>query len=316
MRRYSGVMGSEIRRIAWIGTGVMGAPMAGRLLEAGYELVVHNRSKEKAQALLDSGARWAGSPAEAAEGTDVAVSMVGFPEDVEATHLGPSGTLTASGVPPLIVDMTTSRPSLAVRIQEAAAAKGAGSVDAPVSGGDVGAREGTLSIMVGAERTHYESVRPLFEVLGRQIVHQGGPGSGQQTKMVNQILIATNMIGLCEGLLYAARAGLDPQRVLESVGSGAAGSWSLANLGPRMMCRDFAPGFLVDHFVKDLGIALDEAARLGLALPGLALARQLYLSVRALGHGRRGTQALLLGLERLNGLEQEFETPACPEPVP
>ncbi|MHC4108527.1 MAG: NAD(P)-dependent oxidoreductase [Planctomycetota bacterium] len=309
-------MGSEIRRVAWIGTGVMGAAMANRLLEAGYELVVHNRTRAKAQPLLDSGAGWAGSPAEAAGGADVAVSMVGFPEDVEATHLGPSGTLAASAVPPLIVDMTTSRPSLAVRIHEEAAAKGAGSVDAPVSGGDVGAREGTLSIMVGAERSHFESVRPLFEVLGRQIVHQGGAGSGQQTKMVNQILIATNMIGLCEGLLYAAKAGLDPKRVLESVGSGAAGSWSLANLGPRMMRRDFAPGFFVDHFIKDLGIALDEAARLGLALPGLALVRQLYLSVRALGHGRCGTQALLLALERLNGLEQEIETPACPEPVP
>ncbi len=293
---------SKIRRIGFIGTGVMGAPMAGHLLAGGYELVVHNRTRAKAEPLLAAGAAWADSPAEAAGGADVAISMVGHPDDVEATHLGPGGTLAAAGrLPRVLIDMTTSRPSLAARIHAAASARGSGSVDAPVSGGEVGAREATLSIMVGADSEDFDLVRPVLEALGRHVVHQGGPGAGQQTKMVNQIIIATNMIGVCEGLLYASKAGLDPLRVLESVGRGAAGSWSVDNLAPRIVARDFAAGFFVDHFVKDLGIALDEAARMKLALPGLALARELYVALQALGNGRLGTQALTLALERLDG---------------
>jgi len=316
-------MTSTIRRIGFVGTGVMGAPMAGHLLAAGYELVVNTRTRARAEPLLAAGAAWADSPAEAAAGADAVITMVGFPEDVEATHLGPEGTLAGAGGPPrVIIDMTTSRPSLAARIHEAAAAKGCGSVDAPVSGGEVGAREATLSIMVGADSEDFDLARPVLETMGRHIVHQGGPGAGQQTKMVNQIIIATNMIGVCEGLLYAAKAGLDPIRVLESVGQGAAGSWSLANLAPRIVGRDFAAGFFVDHFVKDLGIALDEAARLKVALPGLALARQLYVALVALGHGRLGTQALTLALEGLNGVSMgldgpptEFASGACQEPI-
>ncbi|MHC4274554.1 MAG: NAD(P)-dependent oxidoreductase, partial [Planctomycetota bacterium] len=224
--------------------------------------------------------------------------------DVEAVHLGPAGTLAAPTRPPFIVDMSTSRPSLARRIGEVAAAVGVAGLDAPVSGGDVGARQGTLSIMVGGDRAAFEAARPLLEIMGRNVVYQGGPGAGQHTKMVNQILIATNMIGVCEGLLYASGAGLDPLRAIESVGSGAAGSWSINNLGPRMIRRDFDPGFYVEHFIKDLAIALDESARMGLAVPGLALARQLYEAVKALDGGRGGqlgTQALLLALERLGG---------------
>jgi 3-hydroxyisobutyrate dehydrogenase len=203
--------------------------------------------------------------------------------------------------------MSTSRPSLARRISEVAAAVGVASVDAPVSGGDVGARQATLSIMVGGEQAAVEAVRPLLEIMGGNVVHQGGPGAGQHTKMVNQVLIATNMIGVCEGLLYASGAGLDPLTVIESVGSGAAGSWSINNLAPRMIRRDFEPGFYVEHFIKDLGIALDESARMGLAMPGLALARQLYEAVRSLDGGKGGglgTQALLLAMERLNGLDE------------
>lgn len=289
-------------RIAWIGTGVMGLPMAGHLLERGCMLAVHTRTKSRAQPLLDRGADWADSPAAAADGADVAVSIVGYPEDVHAAHLGPAGTLTGHLPPPVIVDMTTSRPALAEEIAAEARRRDILAVDAPVSGGDVGARNATLSIMVGAEPEAFERVQPILDCLGKTVVHQGGPGAGQHAKMVNQILIATNMIGVCEGLLYAQRAGLDPETVIQSVGSGAAGSWSINNLGPRMIRRDFAPGFYVEHFIKDLEIALDEAARLRLALPGLALARQLYEAVRGLGHERSGTQALLLALEALNAV--------------
>jgi 3-hydroxyisobutyrate dehydrogenase len=295
-------MNETPKRIGFIGAGVMGAPMAGHLMDAGYELTIYTRTKAKAEPLLARGATWANAPAEAAEGEDVVISIVGFPADVEETHLGERGTLAAEDLPGVIVDMTTSEPSLAIRIAEVAKARGVGAVDAPVSGGDVGARNATLSIMVGGEEEDVRRIRPVLDVLGRQVVHQGGPGAGQHTKMVNQILIATNMIGVCEGLIYASRAGLDPTTVIESVGSGAAGSWSISNLGPRMIRRDFDPGFFVEHFIKDLQIALDESARMGLAVPGLALARQLYEELRAQGHGRSGTQALLLALEQMSGL--------------
>jgi 3-hydroxyisobutyrate dehydrogenase len=289
------------QRIAWIGTGVMGAAMAGHLLNAGYRVVVHSRSKSKAQSLLDRDAEWASTPACAADGADIAISMVGYPSDVEAVHLGGSGTLAASKPPRLIIDMTTSRPSLAMRIAEISKAKGIASLDAPVSGGDIGAKNATLSIMVGGEKSTFDQAMPILSILGKNIVHQGGPGAGQHTKVVNQILIASNMMGVCEGILYAMKAGLDPTRVIESVGSGAAGSWAINNLGPRMIRRDFNPGFYVEHFIKDLEIALEEAGRMNLAMPGLALARQLYEAVRAQGHGRLGTQALLLALQKLNG---------------
>lgn len=283
----------------------MGLPMAGHLLAAGHQLAVFSRTQSRVQPLLDQGAAWADSPAAAANGADVAISMVGYPEDVHATHLGPSGTLAADTLPALIIDMTTSKPSLAVEIAAVAAQRDVASIDAPVSGGDVGARNATLSIMVGATSPDaFDRALPLLRCLGKSIVHHGPPGSGQHTKMVNQVLIATNMIGVCEGLLYATRAGLDPLKVIESVGGGAAGSWSINNLAPRMLRRDFAPGFYVEHFIKDLSIALEESARMGLAMPGLALARQLYEAVRAQGHGRCGTQALLLALERLSGVEQ------------
>ena len=289
--------------VAWIGTGVMGLPMAQHLMDAGHQLAVTTRTRSRAEPLLDAGATWAETPAEAADGADVAISMVGYPDDVQEVHLGPAGTLAAARRPGLLIDMTTSSPGLAVEIHERARSLGVGSVDAPVSGGDVGARKATLSIMVGADDADFSAAGPLLDVLGDRIVHQGGPGSGQHTKMVNQILIAGTMMGVCEGLVYARATGLDPQRVLDSVGSGAAGSWTIRNLAPRMLQRDFAPGFYVEHFIKDLGLALDEAARLGLALPGLALARQLYQTLAAAGHGRRGTQALLLALEQMNNQE-------------
>lgn len=293
----------EQTRIGWIGTGVMGASMCGHLLDAGYSTVCFNRSSEKAGPLVERGATLARDVTELVEASDVVFTMLGYPHDVRQIILGSDGVLAAARPGMVIVDMTTSQPSLAVEIAAAAEAKGIAAVDAPVSGGDVGAREARLSIMIGGREAVVTALTPLLERMGKTLVRQGGPGAGQHTKMVNQTLIATNMIGVCEALLYAQAAGLDLETVLRSVGSGAAGSWSLSNLAPRMMGGDFAPGFFVEHFIKDMGIALDEANRMGLALPGLALARQLYEAVRAQGHARDGTQALMLVLARLNARE-------------
>jgi 3-hydroxyisobutyrate dehydrogenase len=287
-------------RIGWIGTGVMGSSMCGHLLEAGHEVTVFNRTRARAEPLLEQGAAWAGSPAEVAAATEIVFTMVGFPADVREVVLGENGALSAAAPGSALVDMSTSEPSLAVEIYEAARARDVQSVDAPVSGGDVGARNATLSIMAGGDREAFERVRPLFEVLGKTIVHQGGPGAGQHTKMVNQILIASGMIGVCEALLYGYKAGLDLETVMESVSGGAAGSWSLSNYGPRMLKGDFEPGFFVEHFVKDMEIALGEARRMNLALPGLALAHELYLALKAQGGARKGTQALLLALARMS----------------
>ncbi len=290
-------------KIGWIGTGVMGSSMCGHLIAAGYPAVVYNRSRDKMAPLLDRGATAATSPREVAEAADVVFSIVGYPADVRAVMLGPAGTLEGARPGTVLVDMTTSEPALAVEVFEAARARGVESVDAPVSGGDVGAREARLSIMVGGKSDVVESLRPLFEVMGKTVVHQGGPGAGQHAKMVNQILIASGMIGVCEALLYGHKAGLDLSTVLRSVGSGAAGSWSLNNLGPRMIAGNFDPGFYVEHFLKDMGIALAESRRMGLALPGLALAEQLYRAVAAQGHGRKGTHALMLALSQLSAVE-------------
>ncbi len=287
-------------RIGWIGTGVMGRSMCGHLLTRGYAATVYTRTRAKAGPLLEAGAAWADSPRAVAERSDVVFAIVGFPRDVREVFLGEQGALAGSRPGAVLVDMTTSDPSLAREIAAAAAGRGVAAVDAPVSGGDVGAKNATLSIMVGGDALAVEAVRPLLECLGKTIVHQGPAGAGQHTKMVNQILIATNMIGVCEALLYAHRAGLDPTTVLQSVGGGAAASWSLNNLGPRIIARDFEPGFFVEHFIKDMGIALEEARRMNLALPGLALANQLYVAVRAQGYGRKGTQALTLALDRLS----------------
>jgi 3-hydroxyisobutyrate dehydrogenase len=290
-------------KLGWIGTGVMGASMCGHLMRAGFSMTVSNRTKAKAEPLLAQGAGWADTPRQVAQASDVVFAIVGFPEDVREVFLGGEGALAGSKPGTILVDMTTSRPSLAVEIAERASAKGVHAVDAPVSGGDVGAREARLSIMIGGRGDVVESLRPCWEAMGKTIVHQGPPGAGQHTKMVNQILIATGMIGVCEALLYGYRAGLDLPTVLESVGSGAAGSWSLSNLGPRIINNNFDPGFFVEHFIKDMGIALEESKRMGLSLPGLALAHQLYLAVQAQGHGRDGTHALELALARMSGID-------------
>lgn len=279
-------------RVAWIGTGVMGRSMALHLINAGHELRIATRTRDRAADVLAAGATWCDSPAEAAESCDVAISMVGYPSDVDAVHRGDRGTLRASVRPRIIMDMTTSTPTLARELAAQASSIGVASIDAPVSGGDIGARNAALSIMVGGSGTAIDAVRPLLASMGKTIVHHGGPGSGQHCKMVNQILIASSMLGLCEALSYAHRSGLDPAKVLESVGGGAAGSWSVNNLGPRILRGDFSPGFFVEHFCKDLRIALDEAQAMGLELEGLARAERLYALLRDQGHGRSGTQAL------------------------
>ncbi len=304
--------------IGWIGTGVMGLSMCGHLIDAGYRATVFTRTRERAEPLLERGAAWAGTPKEVASASDVSFAIVGFPDDVRSVFLGDDGLLAGARPGSIVVDMTTSEPSLAVEIYAAAAARDVASIDAPVSGGDVGARNRTLSIMVGGAAPAVDRVAPLLELMGSTVVHQGGPGAGQHTKMVNQTLIATGMIGVCEALLYAYRAGLDLDMVLESVAGGAAGSWSLSNYGPRMLAGDFDPGFYVDHFVKDMGIALAEARRMRLALPGLALAHELYVALQAHGGGRSGTQALLLALAKLSDVDWEASWGANPasEPTP
>ncbi|MGB0579617.1 MAG: NAD(P)-dependent oxidoreductase [Limisphaerales bacterium] len=290
-------------RMGWIGTGVMGSSMCGHLIAAGFAATVYSRTQSKAQGLLDQGATWADSPKAVAEASDIIFSIVGFPSDVKEVLLGEDGALAGAKEGAVLVDMTTSDPSLAVKIAEAAAVKGVHSVDAPVSGGDVGAKNAALSIMIGGDDAVVKALQPCWEAMGKTIVHQGGSGAGQHTKMVNQTLIAANMIGICEALLYGYKAGLDLPTVLQSVSTGAAGSWSLSNLGPRIMDNNFDPGFFVEHFIKDMGIALAEAKRMGLSLPGLALAHQLYLSLQAQGHGRDGTHALELALARMSGID-------------
>jgi 3-hydroxyisobutyrate dehydrogenase len=287
-------------RISWIGTGVMGLSMCGHLLGNGARVSVFTRTRDKAQPLLDRGARWVGSPRQAAEQSDIVCTMVGFPADVRDVYFSEAGIVAGTRAGSVLVDMTTTEPSLAIEIAQAAARRNAHALDAPVSGGDIGARNATLSIMAGGDAGALARVRPLFEAMGRTIVHEGGPGSGQHTKMCNQIVIAGTMIGVCESLLYGARAGLDLNTMLQSIRGGAAGCWTLENLAPRVLNGNFDPGFLVEHFIKDMGIALDEAARMKVALPGLALVRQLYLAVAAQGHGRAGTHALYLALRKLS----------------
>jgi 3-hydroxyisobutyrate dehydrogenase len=290
-------------RIGWIGTGVMGSSMCGHLLTAGYRVTVHSRTGSKAQPLLDRGAQWAESPHAVAAESDVLFTMVGFPQDVRQVYFGADGVLTGAGAETFLIDMTTTQPVLSRDIAAAASAKGLAAIDAPVSGGDVGARNASLSIMIGGDTKPVQAVLPLFELLGKKIVHQGGPGAGQQAKLCNQIVIAGTMVGVCESLLYGYKAGLDLNRMLDSIRGGAAACWTLDNLAPRILQRNFDPGFFVEHFIKDMGIALEEATRMGLVLPGLTLVHQLYQTVHTLGHSRSGTHALMLALESLSDIE-------------
>ena len=299
--------------IGWIGVGVMGRSMAGRLLDAGFQLTVFSRRRESAQGLLDRGAAWADSPRAVAAASDVVFTMVGHPADVRSVVLGPEGVLAGLAPGGMLVDHTTSASELAVEVAAVAADGGAWALDAPVSGGDKGAREGTLTVMVGGDSVAREALAACWRATAGTVVACGGPGAGQRTKLANQIAIASGMIGMCEALLYAYRADLDLETTLRAIAPGAAGSWSLTNLAPRILRSDFAPGFMVEHFVKDMRIALDECRRMAIDLPGLALAESLYARIIEQGGGRLGTQALVLALAQQSRLE--WPSPSPPQPA-
>ncbi len=288
------------QRIGWIGTGVMGASMCGHLLATGHQLTVFSRTREKALTLLEKGAAWADTPKAVAQNSDIVFTMVGFPDDVRDVIFGDQGVLAGSKTGDTVVDMTTSSPDLARTIHRECATKGVKALDAPVSGGDVGAREATLAIMVGGDQPVFDALKPLFEILGKTIALMGAAGSGQHTKMTNQILIAGTMIGVVESLLYAQGAGMDAHRVIDVIGKGAASSWSINTLGRRIADGDFDPGFYIKHFVKDMDIALEEARRMRLSLPGLALVHQFYVAAMAMGWENLGTQGLYQVLAAMN----------------
>jgi 3-hydroxyisobutyrate dehydrogenase len=290
----------EIKNIGWIGTGVMGRSMCMHLLEAGYSAFVYNRTRSKAEDLLAAGAGWCDSPLEVARASDCVFTIVGYPADVEQVVLEKEGVLAGMKPGSILVEMTTSEPTLAGRIYEEAKRRSVSSLDAPVSGGDVGARSGKLAIMVGGDRQVFDRLTPLFRLMGENVAYMGPAGAGQHTKMCNQIHIATTMIGVVECMLYAYKAGVDPEDMIAVVGSGAAASWSLNNYGPRIAKGNFDPGFFIKHFVKDMDIALKEARRMKLSLPGLALAHQFYVSAMAIGLENMGTHSLYKLLDRMN----------------
>jgi 3-hydroxyisobutyrate dehydrogenase len=289
-------------RIGWIGTGVMGLSMCGHLQAKGHPVTIYSRTRSRSQPLLDKGAAWADTPAGVASNSDVVFTIVGLPSDVRSVYLERNGIFEGIKSGATLVDMTTTPPSLSREIYDAAKAKGVRAVDAPVSGGDIGARNATLSIMVGGDKDAVADVMPLFQAMGKNIVHIGGPGTGQHTKMCNQIVLAGTIIGVCESLLYAYKAGLDLDTMLSAIAKGAAQCWIIDNLAPKMAKRNFDPGFFVEHFEKDLGIALDECKQMGIAMPGLALVRQFYVALKAQGHSRLGYHALLLALEQLSNV--------------
>lgn len=283
--------------IGFIGAGVMGRSMANNLIDAGYNLSIYTRTKEKAQTLLDKGASWKDTVGALAASADVIISIVGYPQDVEEVYFGEDGILANAKKGAVVIDMTTSKPKLAADIHQAAAKKGVAALDAPVSGGDVGAKNGTLAIMVGGDASVFDNMQGLFDILGSEVILQGEAGAGQHTKLCNQITIASNMIGVCEAIIYAQKAGLDPSRVLDSITTGAAGSFSLSKLGPRMIKGDFAPGFYVKHMIKDMTIALESAQEMGMSTPGLDLSLKLYKQLAEKGYSDSGTQALIKLLE-------------------
>ena len=290
-------------KIGWVGIGVMGRSMCGHLLSAGHEVKVYTRTKASAESVLAAGAQWCDTPGEVAVGSEFVFTIVGFPADVRSVYLGQDGLVSRAAAGTVLVDMTTSEPALAVEIHAAAAARGVHALDAPVSGGDLGAKNAALAIMVGGEQEPFDRAMPLFDKMGKNIRLMGGPGAGQHTKMSNQILIAGTMIGVVESLLYAVKSGLDVDAVIDVIGSGAAGSWSINNLGRKIAKDDYDPGFFIKHFVKDMGIALAEARKMGIALPGLALAEQLFVAAMAQGLENMGTQGLYLALKHVNAMK-------------
>ncbi|MER2113943.1 MAG: NAD(P)-dependent oxidoreductase [Solibacillus isronensis] len=283
----------ESNKIGFIGTGVMGASIVMHLLNAGHDVTIYTRTKSKAADLIAAGAKWAETPAQASKEQDIIFTMVGYPKDVEEVYIGENGIFSAAKQGAIVIDMTTSEPTLAKKLYHEASERGLHSLDAPVSGGDIGAKNGTLSLMVGGDKDVFEKMHPIFELFGQNIIYQGVAGSGQHTKMCNQIAIASGMIGVCESMAYGLKAGLTMDEVLRSITAGAAGSWSLSNLAPRMLKGNLEPGFYIKHIIKDMKIALDEAERMNLQLPGLSLAKSMYDQLLAEGYGDNGTQALI-----------------------
>lgn len=281
-----------MKKIGFIGIGVMGAPMAGHLLKAGYSVAVYARRKEAADALVSQGAEFCSSIAQCARGRDSVITMVGFPKDVEEVYFGEQGILQNASTGTILIDMTTTSPRLSLRIAQAAAKKGLCALDAPVSGGDVGARQATLSIMVGGDPAVCQACLPLFQAMGKQVVYEGPAGSGQHTKMANQIALGGAIAGVCEALAYGKRAGLDLPTMLQSISAGAAGSWQMSNMAPRMLASDFAPGFFIKHYIKDMDIALQEAEGFGLHMQVLEEVRKMYAALAQEGKENLGTQAL------------------------
>lgn len=281
------------KTIGFVGTGVMGKSMAGHLIDKGYEVNVYNRTKSKADDLVEKGATWCDTIATLSEKSDVIISIVGYPKDVESIYLSQDGILNHAKANSIVIDMTTSSPALAHDIYEKAKERNIKSLDAPVSGGDVGAKNAALTIMVGGDQEAYNQVEDIFNLLGKNVVYQGKSGNGQHTKLSNQIAIAAGMLGVAEAIIYAEEAGLDIDKVFNSIEHGAAGSWSLSNLGPRMVKEDYAPGFYVKHFIKDMKLAIEESEKMGLYMPGLLKAKEVYDALSEAGYDDNGTQAVI-----------------------
>ncbi|MBF0841408.1 MULTISPECIES: NAD(P)-dependent oxidoreductase [Mammaliicoccus] len=281
------------KTIGFVGTGVMGKSMAGHLIDKGYEVNVYNRTKSKADDLVEKGATWCDSIATLSEKSDIIISIVGYPKDVESIYLSQDGILNHAKANSIVIDMTTSSPALAHDIYEKAKERNIKSLDAPVSGGDVGAKNAALTIMVGGDQEAYNQVEDIFNLLGKNVVYQGKSGNGQHTKLSNQIAIAAGMLGVAEAIIYAEEAGLDIDKVFNSIEHGAAGSWSLSNLGPRMVKEDYAPGFYVKHFIKDMKLAIEESEKMGLYMPGLLKAKEVYDALSEAGYDDNGTQAVI-----------------------
>ena len=289
---------SEKAKVGFVGTGVMGKSIVNHLLSAGHEVSIYTRTKEKAQELLDIGATWEESPGDVAAQVDVVFTMVGYPSDVEAVYYGDSGIFENGKSDLIVIDLTTSTPTLAIELYNKALAIGMSSLDAPVSGGDVGAKSGVLSIMVGGDKEVFDKIQPMFSAFGENVVYQGKAGAGQHTKMANQIAIASSMIAACEAITYAKEAKLDPEMVLKSITTGAAGSWSLTNLAPRMLNGDYEAGFYMKHFIKDMGIALEESRKMSITLPGLEMAYSMYKNLEERGFENEGTQSLIKAYDK------------------
>lgn len=279
--------------IGFVGTGVMGKSMAEHLIKEGYAVNVFNRTKSKADSLIEQGAEWCDTVKLLSQNSDVIISIVGYPKDVESIYLSEEGILNHAKEGSIVIDMTTSSPALAEKIYEKAKSQNIKSLDAPVSGGDVGAKNAALTIMVGGDEDAYRQVENIFKVIGKNVVYQGKSGNGQHTKLSNQIAIAAGMLGVAEAIIYAEEAGLNIEKVFNSIEHGAAGSWSLSNLGPRMVKNDYAAGFYVKHFIKDMKIAIEESEKMGLYMPGLLKAKEVYDALSEAGFDDNGTQSVI-----------------------